>query len=40
MGGVYAEDKQWYRCRVKELIEEDKVLIPHQQFASYPKFSI
>ena len=24
-GGVYLEDQQWYRCRVKELIEEDKV---------------
>lgn len=24
-GGVYTEDKQWYRCRVKKLIEEDKV---------------
>ncbi|XP_027059242.1 uncharacterized protein LOC113685864 [Pocillopora damicornis] len=24
-GGVYLEDQQWYRCRVKELIEDDKV---------------
>ncbi|KAJ7381107.1 RNA catabolic process [Desmophyllum pertusum] len=26
-GGVYPEDKQWYRCRVKELVEEDKVSV-------------
>ena len=26
-GGVHSEDKQWYRCCVKKLVEEDKVPI-------------
>ena len=29
-GGVYSEDKKWYRCRVKELVGEDKVSPPNQ----------
>ena len=24
-GGIYPQDKHWYRCRVKELVEDDKV---------------
>lgn len=24
-GGIYPEDKHWYRCRVKELVDDDKV---------------
>ena len=24
-GGVYPEDKKWYRCRVKELVDDNKV---------------
>ena len=30
-GGVYPEDKQWYRCRIKKLIEDDKVTLSCSQ---------
>ena len=30
-GGVYPEDKQWYRCRIKKLIEDDKVTLACSQ---------
>ena len=26
-GGVYPADKHWYRCRVKELVGDDQVLL-------------
>jgi len=39
-GGVYPEDKQWYRCRVKKLIEEDKVEVHFVDFGNTEVISL
>lgn len=39
-GGVYTEDKQWYRCRVKKLIEEDKVEVHFVDYGNTEEISL
>ncbi|CAH3117649.1 unnamed protein product [Pocillopora meandrina] len=39
-GGVYLEDQQWYRCRVKELIEDDKVKVHFVDFGNTEVISL
>ncbi|XP_073232753.1 serine/threonine-protein kinase 31-like [Porites lutea] len=39
-GGVYSEDKKWYRCRVKELVGEDKVKVHFVDFGNTEEISL
>ncbi|XP_067052190.1 serine/threonine-protein kinase 31-like isoform X5 [Acropora muricata] len=39
-GGVYSEDKQWYRCRVKKLVEDDKVEVHFVDFGNTEVISL
>ncbi|XP_068724825.1 serine/threonine-protein kinase 31-like isoform X1 [Montipora capricornis] len=39
-GGVYPEDKKWYRCRVKKLIEDDKAEVHFVDFGNTDVISL